>query len=61
MGLAIPLRSQAEKKRDQNKSDDAFFLRCENETLLQLVEFPASKKFQCGGSFFTRGRTRTER
>jgi hypothetical protein len=61
MGGPIMFRGQTENERYENENNHAFFLRCENETLLQLVEFPASRKFQCVDSFFTRGRTRIER
>ena len=54
-------RRQTENKRHENESNHAFFLRCKDETLLELVELPARRKFQCAGSSFTRGRTRTER
>lgn len=61
MCVAIMFRGQTENKRRQNESNDAFFFPCEDETLLELVEFPARRKFQCADSSFTRGRTRTER
>ena len=60
MGSAIMFRGQTENERRENENNHAFFLRGENETLLQLVKFPARGKFQCADSFFTRGRTRTE-
>ncbi len=61
MCVAIMFRGQTEKKRRENESNHAFFLRGENETLLELPKLPACRKFQCADSSFTRGRTRTER
>jgi hypothetical protein len=54
-------RDQAENKRRENENNHAFFFPGEDETLLELLELPARRKFQCPGSSFTRERTRTER
>ncbi len=59
--VAIMLRDQAENKRRENENNHALFFPGENEALLELVELPARRKFQCADSSFTRGRTRTER
>jgi hypothetical protein len=61
MSGPIIFRGQTENERCENENNYSFFLGSENETLLELVQFPAHGKFQCAGSSFTRGRTRTER
>ena len=61
MGSAIMFRGQTENERRKNESNHAFFLRGQDETLLELVKLPGRRKFQCADSSLTRGRTRTER
>ncbi len=61
MCVAIMFRDQTENKHRENENNHAFFFPGEDETLLELVELPARRKFQCADSSFTRGRTRTER
>jgi hypothetical protein len=58
---AIIFHDQTENKHRENENNHAFFFPGEDETLLELVELPARRKFQWAGSSFTRGRTRTER
>ncbi|MEY2540513.1 MAG: hypothetical protein QOI22_115 [Verrucomicrobiota bacterium] len=46
MRFAITFRSQAQNKCDQNKSNDPFFFRRENETLPKRVPSRAPMRFQ---------------
>jgi hypothetical protein len=59
MGVAITLCPNTQKKRSDDKSDNAFLFRRENEFVSQFLPLPTVGNFQFV-SCFTRGRTRTD-
>jgi hypothetical protein len=59
MRITITLCRQTQDECSDDKTDNAFLFRRENESVSQLFPMPTVGKFQ-SGSGFTRGRTRTD-